>query len=496
MGLTLKISLLLPVLALASEQPTTPPVRQRHDLFYIPNYDNIETFVTSHPFIVFFFYHGNIEEQQNIYNTLKHLSEHFILAHGGTNVVFAEIDLHTDPEAALKLGIKSAPLVRLFNHGVQVPFRGVFNYEVAKRWIHKYADQRAIYIDEEGNTYHHEDAINCVLLRPNITDSDVEVLDQLAKEHHDVIFYYTDLPKFLDKEADVDHFRLVVRRHADGHSQSLRGAGPLSKETVEQFLVRAKLPDSVPFGAFESNRFFHRKVTTCFLFYKDADDPKLVAFKKVGRKFKTKLEFSHVNMTCPIGSRLAHVMGINPERTGIVKVIKFEGEEELKYRLKHWETQEELERFIQRYLKGTVQPYMKSEPVPVLNSGPIRKLVGKSVQRMVFDSPNDVLVYGTYVVNLTPTDLLIVEKVADRLEHAKHINLTIATFDAARNEHHGLKLKDFPVWAVYPRDRKNSPCIAGNMWEPELVLRFIETCLERKIRYPGEETPLNLDDSL
>lgn len=465
------------------------------DSIYQPNPENIDAFLAKHPFVLLLWNRANMHETYVARRTLLDFCEYLIFKRI-ENVVVADVDIERYPELAERFGIKGYLILKFYHHTREIHFDGKFDFAGLVRWVMKRVNREAVYLDKQDSEFKGEDQCYCLLWQRSFVTEEIATLSHLAHAHHDVVFYFTELPQYLYRPNPDSDWVLEVHRKADNATVTIAGNGTISEHQINKFVRHERHADFHHYNARASNRVFHHKRPSIFLFFKHFRDHRLAEFAKVGKKFKDRIEFYLAHQSTEQTKLLAKFLGVKSSHDGMITLLTFEEGLAVKYRLKKWSNSTDIENFVTGYLKGQLKPYMKSQKAPENNDGLFKKLVASEVDKYIVQNPNNVLVYVHGTTTEMENEKFVMNWLADYFEHAHEFNTTLMEYDSSLNDHFRLNITMHPQFMFFKSGDKDNPERFFGTPEPIELVQWLERIFGKKIRYPGTEKELNLDESL
>jgi protein disulfide-isomerase A1 len=239
----------------------------------------------------------------------------------------------------------------------------------------------------------------------------------------------------------------------------------------------------VPFDNSAIDAIFQQKKSALFLFLGDeaaeADAHEaLKAYDETSPDLV--LTLSTKNDGHGLFERLAEYLGVNTDQTPAVLLLK-DGSE--KYRFEgEAVTAEELISFVGKVNSGEIKPFLKSAAIPGANEDPVKVVVGKTFEKIVMRTHQEVLVkfyapWCGHCKHLAPH----YDEAARRL--ANNPNVLLVKVDSTENEVAGSDVQGFPTLKFYRKDKEAEPLEFNGGRDAEGIINWIKENTE----YPWVE---------
>lgn len=188
-------------------------------------------------------------------------------------------------------------------------------------------------------------------------------------------------------------------------------------------------------------------------------------FRKVAQTKKGEFLFSTSGNREAHEKRLMTLLGVEDESLPALRVITInpDGHGFFRPALKYSPedsgdmlTEAAIVSFLENFKAGKVKHYLKSEPEESVNPGPVRVVVGKTFDKEVVKTDDDVFIeffapWCGHCRKLEPA----LKELALRLRYVKGI--TIAKMDATRNEVEDLSFRGYPTLMLFGKGKKSHP---------------------------------------
>ena len=159
--------------------------------------------------------------------------------------------------------------------------------------------------------------------------------------------------------------------------------GTLDKQEVLKWVLVADLPAIVPYTVSFTRRLFDKRhgINLQLFFFAPEKNPGSKAqryraiLEPIAEKYRGTLFVSHIPSENP---RLLDYYGVRATQVPTIGLANFVGERMDKYAFSGEFTEQNIVRFIERFLKGELKPFLRSEEEPKTNEGPV--YVGSAVE--------------------------------------------------------------------------------------------------------------------
>mmetsp|Transcript_14458 Transcript_14458/g.14509 ORF Transcript_14458/g.14509 Transcript_14458/m.14509 type:complete len:214 (+) Transcript_14458:813-1454(+) len=196
-------------------------------------------------------------------------------------------------------------------------------------------------------------------------------------------------------------------------------------------------------------------------------------YEKLAKEYKSKLVFTHADLSLPAYKKLSVVLGVPKHAQPTFVIIDHDGNGVNKYLYFKTIKENDLRQFIKGWIDKEIEPYTKTEPIPdELYAQGIRIIVGQNFQQIVMDNKKDVLVqfyapWSAACRNLAKD----YEKLAATLIEIDE--LVIGKIDMYLNDVKGQFIQDFPTIKFFPANNKKGVVFQGDA-NYENLLKFIQ----------------------
>lgn len=175
------------------------------------------------------------------------------------------------------------------------------------------------------------------------------------------------------KKMDVP-FPSLVLYSPDGKGIVYHGA--LDQSAVLKWVLVADLPPIVPYTVSFTRRLFDKRhgINLQLFFFAPEKNPGVKAqryraiLEPIAEKYRGILFVSHIPSENP---RLLDYYGVRATQVPTIGLANFVGTRMDKYAFKDEFTEQNIIRFIERFLKGELKPFLRTEDEPETNEGPV-----------------------------------------------------------------------------------------------------------------------------
>uniref|UniRef100_A0A1J3I4V9 protein disulfide-isomerase n=1 Tax=Noccaea caerulescens TaxID=107243 RepID=A0A1J3I4V9_NOCCA len=374
----------------------------------------------------------------------------------GSPILMAKIDGDRYSKVASELEIKGFPTLLLFVNGTSQPFTGGFSAEDIVIWVQKKTGAPIITVNtvDEAQRFLKKYHTFVVGLFEKFEGYEHEEFVKAAKSDDEIQFVETsnkDVAKLLFPDLKTIG---LVKTEAERYTVY---DGSYKMEKILEFLGTSKFPLITKLTESNTVWVYSSPVKLQVMIFSKADDFENLAqpLEDLARKFKSKLMFIYVDITSEnLAMPFLTLFGI--EASNKTVVAAFDNNLNSKYLLESDPSPSNIEDFCSGLADGTVSRYYRSEPVPDNENASVVTVVGKTLDELVFNSRENVLleVHTPWCVNCEA-----ISKQVEKL--AKHFkgfeNLVFARIDASANEHAKLQFDDFPAILLYKAGEKERP---------------------------------------
>ena len=139
-------------------------------------------------------------------------------------------------------------------------------------------------------------------------------------------------------------------------------------------------------------RMFDNHVPSILWFDKDFDkkSPEYEIFVEVAKKYKGQAAFVLVQTTEGSGEEFAEYFGIQDK--SILGIVSQDEEEIDKYLFAENLSEDNLSKWVKKFLNQELERHLMSEPIPEKNDGPVKVVVGNNFLQVAQDPEKHVLV--------------------------------------------------------------------------------------------------------
>lgn len=159
--------------------------------------------------------------------------------------------------------------------------------------------------------------------------------------------------------------------------------GELEKSAVMKWILVADLPPIVPYTVSFTRRLFDDRhgIHLQLFFFAPEQNPGAkvnryrAILEPIAEKYRGTLFISHIPSENP---RLLDFYGVRAAEVPTIGLANFVGTRMDKYKFTEQFTEENIIRFIERFLKGELKPFLRTEDEPESNEGPV--YVGNGIE--------------------------------------------------------------------------------------------------------------------
>jgi protein disulfide-isomerase A1 len=262
---------------------------------------------------------------------------------------------------------------------------------------------------------------------------------------------------------------ITLARHFD---EPILQASEHSVDGLNAWIGASMIPTIQEFSEDSIEGIFGERKQAIFLFRNKANSGEFEnVFSQAATAMKGQIVFVTSDVEEGIQGRLGEFVGVTSDMLPTIRVLDpADGMKKFSYDGKLAElTVEKIEAFVNDFKAGNLAPFLKSEPIPETQEGPVHVLVGKSFQKDVIESDDDVLVkfyapWCGHCKSLAPAW----EEVAAELKDVA--GLKIAKFDATMNEANGVEIQGYPTLKFYKKGKKSAPvAFEGGRTKDEII---------------------------
>lgn len=257
-------------------------------------------------------------------------------------------------------------------------------------------------------------------------------------------------------------------------------AGEMTESTLKEFIQRSSMPWKLTFSSKTSAQIFYPNSTRLFLFRKEAD---VEHFKDLTEELRTHLQGNPplitADLTSDLNSRLAELLGVNPDAQPFMLLYQTQGAQVFKYIYSGEKKLKGIQEFLDQQRKGDLTAYYKSEEPPKeTHDKGVRVLVGRTFKEVALDSSKTVLVafYAPWCGHWYRLSSEY-ERVAQHF--SSRGDIIVAKIDAMANEVEAQGLQTYPVVKLFRGGDKRGVLFQGEPKAADLV-EFVETQLGKR----------------
>lgn len=405
------------------------------------------------------------------------------------DIVIAKLDATIEGEIAEDFEVTSFPVIKLFFHGEAIEYEGEREEKKMEEWIRLQISTVVPVLESLEEVKKLESGQTVVLMSCGKKElALIKKFRALAASNPKLKFYMTHLESIQEYLEMRGENNMIVFRNFDDGRKILSLESETKMQTLKDFLDAVKNPLVLDFEIAAPD-IFAKSIPTIILFTDDQDNEFITAFNEVARIKRSDILFAKSRLADGTGQKVADHIGLTSKDNNSVRILKFSGQDVVKYRLDKVTT-ESLIKFIEDFKANLLKSYMKSQKVPQNDRAPVKTIVADNFEDVVLKSNKYVLLeiyapWCTHCKELAP----IYEKLARKL--SKVSELILGKYDGSANENANIKATSYPIIMLYKLRQKKKPIEYQGARNFQSLLQFLEKELDRDLIFAED-----MDDGL
>ncbi|KAI3379819.1 hypothetical protein SNEBB_005420 [Seison nebaliae] len=400
------------------------------------------------------------------------------LEENGSEVKLGKVDATVEKALAEKFEISGYPTLKFFARGKEPSaYRGGRTANDIVNWLQRKVSAPVTEVTTVAQFDKLKGESDCFVLAISKEEKNdmFDHLTKLADQFEDVVFGKTN-DKDVIESLNVEKDTVIVFRKMDEGREVL--TDDLSLESITLHVQGNRLPLVVEFNEETAQKIFGGPIKDHLLFFlskKSSDySEQMDSLKTVAKKYKGKVFFVIIDTDNVENERVLEFFGLKATDAPTLRLVNV-GEDLSRYAPEFKGiVLDEIEKFVDTYLKGELSPTLLSDEVPEdWDAKPVKVLVGKNFEEVAMNKETTVMIefYAPWCGHckaLAP----IWEQLAEKFKDSKDV--VIAKMDSTTNEVSSVKVKSFPTLRLVAKDTNEIIAYNGER-TLEGLTKFVES---------------------
>lgn len=390
-----------------------------------------------------------------------------ILKNHSPPIPLVKVDATVDSELASRYGVSGYPTLKIFRKGRDSEYKGPRDEGIVNYMIKQTEEASRVFLRlKQVQDYMKKDKLTVIGFFESVEDKRVDILVDVANQARELFRFAHTFNKDIWKHYGITKPSIVIfvaERFQTKYEpkRHVLDKDDFTEEELKTFIEKNAFPLVGEYNHDTEPRYREQR-PLCLVFYtvdwsfdhRDATNLWRTKIAKIAKDFDNITfaiadEENFKNMLEEFG------LGDSPEEINI-GCHSMDGKRYPMEPMEEFDS-EEIQEFLQKFMKGKLKPYIKSQAIPKRQSGHVKVVVGKNFESVVLDKTKDVLIefYAPWCGHCKQIEPIYAE-LAKKLKNEK--NLVIAKMDATANDSPDpFTAEGFPTIYFAPANKKSEP---------------------------------------